>query len=52
MMTRKEEVLRTLAMLRYEANRYQSVGNGSMCQRVNMKIRRLMNELDVDVVKN
>ncbi len=51
-MTRKEEVLRTLAMLRYEANRYQSVGNGSMCQQVNMKIRRLMNELDVDVVKN
>lgn len=53
MMTRKnEESLRTLAMLRYQANRYQLVGNGSMCQRVNMQIRRLMSELEADTVKN
>lgn len=51
-MTRKnEEGLRTLAMLRYQANRYQFVGNGSMCQQVNMQIRRLMNELNADVAR-
>lgn len=53
MMTRKnEEGLRTLAMLRYQANRYQNVGNGSMCQQVNTKIRRLMSELEADEIKN
>lgn len=53
MMIRKnEESLRTLAMLRYQANRYQLVGNGSMCQQVNMQIRRLMNEIEADSVKN
>ena len=35
MMRENEKSMRTLAMLRYQAERYQSVGNGSMCQRVN-----------------
>lgn len=53
MMTRKnEESLRTLAMLRYQANRYQLVGNGSMCQQVNRQIRRLMSELNADVARS
>lgn len=52
-MTRKnEDSLRTLAMLRYQANRYQLVGNGSMSQRINAKIRRLMSELEANVVEN
>ena len=33
MMRENEKSMRTLAMLRYQADRYQSVGNGSMCQR-------------------
>lgn len=46
MMTKNEKSLRTLAMLRYQAERYQSIGNGSMSQQLNAKIRRLMAELD------
>lgn len=42
---RNEESLRTLAMLRYQADRYQSMRNGSMCQRVNAEIRRLLEEM-------
>ena len=42
MMRENEKSMRTLAMLRYQADRYQSVGNGSMCQRVNAEIRRLV----------
>lgn len=45
MTRRNEESIRTLAMLRYQADRYQSMRNGSMCQRVNAEIRRLMNEM-------
>ena len=45
MTSRNEENLRTLAMLRYQADRYQSVGNGSMCQRVNAEIRRLVSQM-------
>ena len=43
MMSENEKSMR-LAMLRYQADRYQSVGNGLMCQRVNAEIRKLMNE--------
>ena len=46
MIRENEENLRTLAMLRYQADRYQSVGNGSMCQRVNAEIRRLMSQMN------
>ncbi|WP_199652982.1 hypothetical protein [Parabacteroides sp. AM08-6] len=45
MMNENEKSMRTLAMLRYQAERYQSVGNGSMCQRLNTEIRRLMNQM-------
>lgn len=43
-MRQDEKSLRALAMLRYQADRYQSMGNGSMCQRLNAEIRRLMHE--------
>ncbi len=43
-----EKSLRTLAMLRYQADRYQAMGNGSMCQRVNAEIRRLMEKMSAE----
>ena len=45
MMRENEKSMRTLAMLRYQADRYQSVGNGSMCLRVNAEIRRLVSQM-------
>lgn len=45
MTSRNEDKLRTLAMLRYQADRYQSMRNGSMCQRVNAEIRRLLDQM-------
>ena len=48
MMNENEKSMRTLAMLRYQADRYQSMRNGSMCQRVNAEIRRLMNQMEVN----
>jgi len=44
MMRENEKCMRTLAMLRYQAERYQSMGNGLMCQHINAEIRKLMNE--------
>ena len=52
MMRENEKSMRTLAMLRYQADRYQSAGNGSMSQRLNAEIRRLMSEMSVDADKN
>ena len=52
MMRENEKSLRALAMLRYQADRYQSAGNGAMCQRLNAEIRRLMSEMSVDADKN
>lgn len=52
MMRENEKSLRALAMLRYQADRYQSVGNGSMCQRVNAEIRRITNQMNASAVKN
>lgn len=46
MMKENEKSMRTLAMLRYQADRYQSMGNGLMCQQINAEIRRLMNEMN------
>ena len=37
--------VRELAKLRYQAERYQAMGNGSMCQRLNAEIRRLKNAI-------
>lgn len=34
--------LRELAMLRYQADRYQAAGNGAMSQQLNAEIRRLL----------
>mgnify|MGYP006060996141 FL=1 len=47
-MSVNEKDQRTLAMLRYQADRYQSLGNGSMCQRLNAEIRRLMDQKQLD----
>lgn len=46
MLSVNEKSLRALAMLRYQADRYQAMGNGSMCQLVNAEIRRLTNEMN------
>lgn len=45
-MRENEKSLRTLAMLRYQADRYQALGKGSMCQRIKAEIRRLMSEMN------
>lgn len=47
-MSVNEKDQRMLAMLRYQADRYQSLGNGSMCQRLNAEIRRLMDQKQLD----
>lgn len=53
MMRENEKSMRTLAMLRYQADRYQAMRNGSMCQRLNAEIRRLMNQMEMgEVAKN
>ncbi len=41
-MSRNEASLRMLAMLRYQAERYQLMGKGAMSQRLNAEIRRLL----------
>jgi hypothetical protein len=52
MITKKEKSLQTLAMLRYKASHYQSIGYGARSQAVLAEIRRLVNELKNDVVEN
>ena len=52
MLRENEKSLRALAMLRYQADRYQAMGNGAMSQMVNAQIRRLMNEMSVETNKN
>ena len=49
MTSRNEEILRAFAMLRYQADRYRSMRNGTMSQRVNAEIRRLLEEMDANV---
>jgi len=51
-MRENDKSLRALAMLRYQASHYQAVGNGAMSQQVNAKIRRLLDEMNVDAAKN
>ncbi|MDR1161516.1 MAG: hypothetical protein LBK45_04165 [Tannerellaceae bacterium] len=52
MMTRKnEENVRTLEMLRYQAEHYQASGRGAMSQQINARIRRLVNQINTDAVK-
>lgn len=52
MMRENEKSLRALAMLRYQADRYQSAAMVPMSQRLNARIRRLMSEMSVDADKN
>lgn len=53
MIRENEKEQKTLAMLRYQADRYQAAGNGAMSQRLNAEIRRLMATMEVnDVEKN
>lgn len=53
MITRENEKgQRDLAMLRYQAKNYQTIGYGAKSQALNVKIRRLLDELNVDAAKN
>jgi hypothetical protein len=36
--------IREFEELRYRISRYQAMGNGAMCQHLNMKLRKLMAE--------
>lgn len=47
--SRNEGNLRMLAMLRYQVERYQSMGQGAMSQRLNAEIRRLLATMDADI---
>lgn len=51
-MKKKEESLRTLEQLRYQANQYQIAGHGAKSQYLNTKIRRLMEEMNTEIVEN
>ena len=42
MLRENEKELRELAMLRYQADRYQAAGNDAMSQQLNAEIRRLL----------
>ena len=42
MVRENEKELRELAMLRYQADRYQAAGNGAISQQLNAEIRRLL----------
>ncbi|MDF9831506.1 hypothetical protein [Parabacteroides sp. PF5-6] len=53
MLIRKnEQNLRVLEMLRYQANQYQAAGYGAKSQQLNAKIRRMMDEMNTEIVKN
>ena len=42
MLRENEKELRELAMLRYQADRYQAAGNGSMREKMHAEISRLL----------
>jgi hypothetical protein len=52
MNTMKESNVRALAMLKYQADRYQSTGNGVMSQRINAQIRSILVEMNNSSAKN
>lgn len=52
MNTMKENNVRALAMLKYQADRYQSTGNGVMSQRINAQIRSMLVEMNNSSSKN
>lgn len=37
-----EKTLNLIAMLQYQIQRYQATGNGTMCQLLNAKLRKLL----------
>lgn len=41
---KNEKTSRLIAMLQYQIQRYQATGNGVMCQLLNAKLRKLLNE--------
>lgn len=43
-MKRQEELMKSIARLKYQASKYQLLGNGSMSQQLTMKIRQLQEE--------
>ncbi len=51
-MENKKTMIETLAALRYQVGRYQSMKNGMMCQMLNMKIRRLEGQLSIAGANN
>lgn len=40
----KKEKSNAIMMLQYRINRYQAMGNGTMCQNLNRELRKLMAE--------
>lgn len=44
-MMKNEKNLNEIAMLRYQIQRYQSVGNGAMCQLLNAKLNKLTTQV-------
>lgn len=48
-MKTNQDYLRTIAMLRYQANRYHSMGNGPMSQQLHTRINRLLVEKNAGV---
>lgn len=40
----KKNANEKIMMLQYRIKRYQAMGNGAMCQHLNMKLRKLMAE--------
>lgn len=51
-MMKMNERDRQVAVLRNQAARYQSVGNGFMSQQLNAQIRRIANGLNLSSAKN
>lgn len=38
----KKEILKQIEALKYSIRRYQSMGNGTMCQSLNSELQKLM----------
>lgn len=41
---KNEKVLNQIAMLQYQIERYRATGNGTMCQMLNARLRRLSDD--------
>ena len=49
---KKEKGFNEISMLQYQILRYQAAGNGSMCQSLNAKVRKLMSEANQCITRN